>query len=200
MIRNKGSLLDVYYGLVIVTNPCNLANYLDLLFLRYQIRHSPSEPYLVRQASSPGPPTSSSPPVQHSSPTLPHLPRTESHSSYPGRSERPPMMRPSYARGPQSGLSDSDISYGSTSKPSPSSGPKISFLGTPKESIDHHVYNPEKLSDFISPYSLHTDRNGLDIGDFLPVGSAGRCIWLIEIGSTESNSIVVFFVLFVEIQ
>ncbi|KAB7499121.1 Katanin p80 WD40 repeat-containing subunit B1 [Armadillidium nasatum] len=148
---------------------------------RYHIRHSPSEPYLVRQQSSPGPPASSSPPVQHNSPTLPHLNRTssDSHSPYSSsRPERSSVTRPPYCRNPPPpplthGSSDSDCSYPSLAKSSPTnSGPKISYLGTPKES-DYHQYNSDKLSDvpdYISSYSIRPERNnGLNIEDFLPV-------------------------------
>ncbi|KAL7636527.1 UNVERIFIED_CONTAM: hypothetical protein RMT77_013302 [Armadillidium vulgare] len=147
---------------------------------RYHIRHSPSEPYLVRQQSSPGPPASSSPPVQHNSPTLPHLNRTssDSHSPYSSnRPERSSVTRPPYCRNPPPpplthGSSDSDCSYPSLAKSSPTnSGPKISYLGTPKES-DYHQYNSDKLSDvpdYISSYSMRPERNnGLNIEDFLP--------------------------------
>lgn len=71
---------------------------------RYHIRHSPSEPHLVRQSSSPGP-TSSSPAYHDSAPSLPQLSRIEASmgsrsqaSSRPDLTLHKPMDKPALVR------------------------------------------------------------------------------------------------------
>lgn len=146
---------------------------------RYQIRHSPSEPHLVRQSSSPGPPG----PLGPTGPPLAHL-------SSPGYYDSAPSL-PQLSRGPDvTNLSRSQASskpdLTSHSKPldrpalvsrhtpnrqqmgsvAPKSiSPEVHYMGTPKEPPD---YDGSMLHhDFNSPY-IPTDKGTLNFEDFLP--------------------------------
>ncbi|XP_047477119.1 katanin p80 WD40 repeat-containing subunit B1-like isoform X4 [Penaeus chinensis] len=142
-------------------------------FDRYVIRHSPSEPYLVRQSSSPGPPVSS-PAYHDSAPHLPQLPRPDltnlnrTHASskpdltsHSKPMDRPALVKPtSRVHGPQS----PDVSYLNTPK---NISPDISYMGTPKEPPDYG-YSQDKMNDIEYSSSYSTDNGTINFEDFLP--------------------------------
>ncbi|XP_071526340.1 uncharacterized protein kat80 [Panulirus ornatus] len=150
---------------------------------RYHIRHSPSEPHLVRQSSSPGPPASS-PAYHDSAPSLPqlarpdltNLSRTQASSKPDLTSHSKPMDRPALVRptprshGPQS----PDVSYIGTPKPT---SPEISYMGTPKEPPDYgYRQDGMREIDYSSAFtSISSDKGTINFDDFLPnkLGSLG---------------------------
>lgn len=162
-------LLYILVYLFIGIDICIVSN-----FNRYAIRHSPSEPYLVRQSSSPGPPVSS-PAYHDSAPHLPQLPRpdltnlnrTQASSKPDLTSHSKPMDRPALVKptsrvhGPQS----PDVSYLNTPK---NTSPDISYMGTPKEPPDYG-YSQDKLNDIEYSSSYSTDNGTINFEDFLPV-------------------------------
>ncbi|XP_068235338.1 katanin p80 WD40 repeat-containing subunit B1 isoform X5 [Palaemon carinicauda] len=114
---------------------------------RYVIRHSPSEPHLVRQLSSPGP-ASTSPAYHDSAPSLPQLTRPElSNSSRSQASSKPdlsykPMDRPMLVK--------------PVSRPLETQSADIIYMGAPVKEIDY----------------LHTgmpaEKDTINFDDFLP--------------------------------
>ncbi|KAK8393920.1 hypothetical protein O3P69_006926 [Scylla paramamosain] len=142
---------------------------------RYHIRHSPSEPYLVRQSSSPVPPVSSHA-YHDSAPSLPqlarpditNLSRTEASSKPDLTSHSKPMDRPALVRpGPRPHLPQSpDVTYLGSSK---TTSPEISYMGTPKEPPDYS-YQKENVKevDYSSAFSSHSDKGIINFDDFMP--------------------------------
>ena len=162
----------------------------DIFFLRYHIRHSPSEPYLVRQSSSPVPPVSSH--VYHdSAPSLPqlarpditNLSRTEASSKPDLTSHSKPMDRPALVRpGPRPHLPQSpDVGYLGSSK---TTSPEISYMGTPKEPPDYS-YQKENMKevDYSSAFSSHSDKGIFNFDDFMRVSFVLLllCQWLSDL-------------------
>ncbi|XP_050694888.1 katanin p80 WD40 repeat-containing subunit B1-like isoform X3 [Eriocheir sinensis] len=142
---------------------------------RYHIRHSPSEPYLVRQNSSPVPPVY---PISYhdSAPSLPQLARPDiTNLSRSQASSKPdimahskPLDRPALVRaGPRPHLPQSpDVSYLGTPK---TTSPEISYMGTPKELPDYS-YQKDGMKDtgFSSAFSTQQDKGIINFDDFLP--------------------------------
>lgn len=149
---------------------------------RYLIRHSPSEPHLVRQSSSPGPgpPSIGGGYYSQDPPTQPQLARPDitNLTSRSLASSKPdlthphprPLDKPTLARPPHRGGSQPDVTQHSP----PPIGPPITFLGSPKTQLCDNSYNSDKLKehhDFISSYSSSSvplDRS-VNFDDFLPV-------------------------------
>lgn len=139
---------------------------------RYHIRHSPSEPHLVRQSSSPGP-TSSSPAYHDSAPSLPQLSRPElSNGSRTHVSSKPdlsykPMDRPALV------------------KPTPRShethNPEIIYMGTPVKDIEYSSYS-----------GIAPEKDTINFDEFLPnkligMGLGGVPGALTDLTSTEMS-------------
>ncbi|XP_045595443.1 katanin p80 WD40 repeat-containing subunit B1-like isoform X2 [Procambarus clarkii] len=142
---------------------------------RYHIRHSPSEPHLVRQSSSPGPP-SSSPAYHDSAPSLPqlarpdltNLSRTQASSKPDLTSHSRPIDRPTLVRAlPRPHVSQSsEVLFMGTPKPS---SPDISYMGSMKEPPDYG-YRQDGLKeiDYSSSFSSIPPDKSINFDDFLP--------------------------------
>ncbi|XP_066973074.1 katanin p80 WD40 repeat-containing subunit B1 isoform X16 [Macrobrachium rosenbergii] len=114
---------------------------------RYIIRHSPSEPHLVRQSSSPGP-ASTSPAYHDSAPSLPQLTRPElSNSSRSQASSKSdlsykPMDRPMLVK--------------PTPRPFETQNTDIIYMGAPVKEIDYSITG------------MPAEKDTINFDDFLP--------------------------------
>ncbi|XP_064096856.1 katanin p80 WD40 repeat-containing subunit B1-like isoform X10 [Macrobrachium nipponense] len=114
---------------------------------RYIIRHSPSEPHLVRQSSSPGP-ASTSPAYHDSAPSLPQLTRPElSNSSRSQASSKSdlsykPMDRPMLVK--------------PTPRPFETQSTDIIYMGAPVKEIDYSITG------------MPAEKDTINFDDFLP--------------------------------
>lgn len=162
---------------------------------RYHIRHSPSEPYLVRQSSSPIPPVSHA--YHDSAPSLPqlarpditNLSRTEASSKPDLTSHSKPMDRPALVRpGPRPHVPQSpDVTYLGSSK---TTSPEISYMGTPKEPPDYSYQKENaKEVDYSSAFSSHSDKGIINFDDFLPNKLGGMSLGGTGTGTTSLTGI-----------
>ncbi|KAK7073795.1 Katanin p80 WD40 repeat-containing subunit B1 [Halocaridina rubra] len=115
---------------------------------RYNIRHSPSEPHLVRQSSSPGPPSSSQA-YHDSAPSLPQLSRHEAPfgsrsqtSSRPDLTIHKPIDKPTLVR--------------PTPRAFEPQSPDIIYMGAPVKEIDY------------SFSGMHPEKDTLNFDEFIP--------------------------------